>query len=331
MKGIAIRILFFLLLSIILILFYIFHATTNEVNTISGNNIQEEGEEVERTYPLFLSVGLKTDASSSSISLGQILSGGPGKDGIPALTDPSFVSVSDADVGSDVRGIFLTLDGEERFYPYSILVWHEIVNDVVAGIPIAITFCPLCDSGIVFDRRVSGEVLEFGVSGLLFESNLLMYDRATESLWSQARGEAVVGDYTGTSLTYVPFQLLSFAEVKASYPNVKVLSRDTGYSRNYDTGPYQGYLETEDIIFPVSVSDKRFFAKELFFILPFENTSYAFEYATIPEGMYSVGETGLVLERNGERFLCPITEKDALDILSCGFRGLLTTKTMVLL
>ena len=126
---------------------------------------------------------------------------------------------------------------KSRFYPYSIIVWHEIVNDTFDGIPIAVTFCPLCETGIVFNRRIGESVVTFGVSGLLYESNLLMYDIETESLWSQTLGKAVVGTYTNTQLVRLPIQVITFKEVKEKYPTAHVLSTDTSFNRDYTRNP----------------------------------------------------------------------------------------------
>lgn len=219
-----------------------------------------------------------TDETKHSIPLDKILSGGPGKDGIPALVNPKFVSVADAPVSitDTTQGILVSLGGESKFYPYNILVWHEIVNDSVGGTPVAVTFCPLCGSAIVFDPIVNGARLEFGVSGKLYESNLLMYDRTTDSLWSQALGEAVVGEMTGTVLAHVPFQLLTFAEVKASHPSARVQSDDTGHYRSYSHYPYGDYDSNDSLIFPVSVSDSRFHPKEIMYVVRVGESSVAF-------------------------------------------------------
>lgn len=223
----------------------------------------------------------KTDLSLNSIPFDEILSGGPGKDGIPALTDPKFVPVNGAKLKDEDLGIFVRLGGEERYYPFSIMVWHEIVNDTLGGRSIAVTFCPLCGSAIVFDRNVDGKILDFAVSGFLFESNLLMYDRQTESFWSQVRGEAVVGSYTGTLLERIEMQRLSFGELKNKYPDAQVLSENTGYSRDYGLSPYGDYDENEDLYFPVSVDDRRFPAKEIMLIVPVEKTWAAFPWESL--------------------------------------------------
>lgn len=259
-----------------------------------GNvNIIEENE--------FQNFGLSTDTSKSIIDIGLVLSGGPGKNGIPAINNPKFTNIINSEVDDDTRGILVFIDGIKRFYPYSILVWHEIVNDNIGDKYFSVTFCPLCDSGIVFNRRVRDSILQFGVSGLLFESNLLMYDLETESLWSQAAGEAVVGEYSGTELDIFPLQVITFSELKNKHPDSSVLSTDTGYSRNYSSTPYGGYLDTEDTVFPTSFKDKRFSAKELFYVFPFNKKSYSIRYKDIEEGEHIAVSKNIEfqIKRNG--------------------------------
>ena len=219
---------------------------------------------------------LKTNLRKRSIDLNLILDGGPGKDGIPAIHSPKFVKADEASLQEDMLGIFVDIGSEQRYYPYNILVWHEIVNDFVGNTPLAVTFCPLCGSGIVFNRTVKGEVLRFGVSGLLFESNLLMYDHKTESLWSQSQGEAVVGDYTGISLELMRMQVIPFKELKAKYPQASVLSEDTGYARDYSFYPYGDYETSDELYFPISVQDKRFPAKEMMYVFHLAEKVIAF-------------------------------------------------------
>jgi hypothetical protein len=177
----------------------------------------------ETELAIFEQVGLETDPRTHSIDLDLILGGGPVKDGIPSIDDPAFVSVQEADIADEVQGILVDFEGVQRYYPFSILVWHEVVNDSIGDTHFAVTFCPLCGSGVVFDRDVDGDVLEFGVSGLLYESNLLMYDRDTESLWSQSLGEAVVGEKTGAVLDILFMQLVDFATLADDYPDAQVL------------------------------------------------------------------------------------------------------------
>jgi len=187
--------------------------------------------------------GFSTDFENRSIELNELIDGGPGKDGIPSIDNPEFVSQQEAENWLQDREpvIALKINGEVKAYPIQILMWHEIVNDHVGGMPVAVTFCPLCYSAIVFDRRIDGEVHEFGVSGLLRHSDMIMFDRETESLWQQFSGEALVGDYTGEFLTIVPSQLISFEQFRDAYPNAPLLSRNTGHQRNYGQNPYAGY------------------------------------------------------------------------------------------
>ena len=172
----------------------------------------------------------------------QILSGGPPPDGIPAIDHPRFeragavswLRANEPVLAADVLG-------EARAYPVQILIWHEIVNDTVGGVPVAITYCPLCNTAIAYDRRVGGRVLDFGTSGKLYNSDLVAYDRQTQSLWVQFLGEAVAGAFTGTQLRAFPVATVSWGQWRSDHPTSWVLSRDTGYSRAYGTNPYPGY------------------------------------------------------------------------------------------
>ncbi len=187
--------------------------------------------------------GWETDFSKSSVPLGEFRGGGPPKDGIPSIDDPKFVSVREAD--DFLRGnepiAVLEVGGDVRGYPIQILTWHEIVNDEIAGQPVAVTFCPLCNSTVAFSREVGGKTLEFGTTGNLRRSDLVMYDRATESWWQQLTAEAVVGELTGESLDVIPSQVLSWSDFRQVHPDAEVLSRDTGFSRSYGQNPYAGY------------------------------------------------------------------------------------------
>jgi hypothetical protein len=165
-------------------------------------------------------------------------------DGIPALDDPQFVSVTEADayLADNEAVVVLDIDGDARAYPVQILIWHEIVNDVVGGVPVAITYCPLCNSAVSYQRVVQGEVTTFGTSGLLFNSALVMYDRLTESLWTHYDGKAVAGLATAEQLAPISSPLLGWGEFKASFPEGLVLDRDnTGYARSYGVNPYTNY------------------------------------------------------------------------------------------
>jgi Protein of unknown function (DUF3179) len=172
-----------------------------------------------------------------------ILSGGPPPDGIPPIDDPQFVSVAEADewLNDPEPVLVVDIDGDVRAYPMQIMMWHEIVNDTVGGIPLAVTYCPLCNSAITFERTVRGVETTFGTSGSLYFANLVMYDRATESLWNQLDGKASVGLLTGETLTQVPSSTVSWEVFKESRPDGKVLDRNrTGANRRYGTNPYTG-------------------------------------------------------------------------------------------
>jgi hypothetical protein len=185
----------------------------------------------------------KTDFSRTSVkSWTEIMSGGPPKDGIPAITGPAFIPVSEETRLDDREPVMaLELPGETpRAYPVRYLIWHEIVNDEVGGVPVAVTYCPLCNSALVFDRRVDGEVLEFGVTGKLRNSDMIMYDRQTESWWQQALGLGIVGVMTGKELAVIPSWMESWAEFRARNPEGLVMDAPP-WPRNYGRNPYVGY------------------------------------------------------------------------------------------
>ena len=184
-----------------------------------------------------------TDFTIHSVDYDEIISGGPPPDGIPAIDDPVFESVNEADewLGEDWPVMLFELNGDARAYPLAILIHHEIVNDVVGDRPVAVTFCPLCNATIAFDRTLpDGILLDFGTTGNLRNSDLVMYDRQTKSWWQQFTGEAIVGELTGTRLEFLPSQIVAWSDFKASHPDGKVLSRETGYNRPYGLNPYSG-------------------------------------------------------------------------------------------
>jgi hypothetical protein len=184
-----------------------------------------------------------TDFSKSNVDLGDVISGGPPKDGIPSIDSPRFVSVGDADawLAPEEAVILLELDGDARAYPLQILMWHEIVNDTIGETPVAVTYCPLCNTTLAFEAEVDGQRLDFGTTGRLRYSNLIMYDRQTETWWQQATGEAIAGKLTGERLPFLPARLIPWSLFKVNYPEGEVLSRRTGATRNYGGNPYDGY------------------------------------------------------------------------------------------
>ena len=199
------------------------------------------------------------------VPLDKIVSGGPPPDGIPSIDNPKFVPIEEADKflqdGDKVVG--LNINGDIRTYPLQILVWHEIVNDDVGGTPVAVTYCPLCFTNQVFNRTVNGQTVEFGTSGKLYNSNLVMYDRTSNSLWSQALGQAIAGKDSGVKLDKIPFDVAYWKEWKKLYPATKVLSRDTGSTRPYGADPYGNYYTSRDLFFPVTNKDDRLGLKEI--------------------------------------------------------------------
>ena len=175
-----------------------------------------------------------------------IASGGPAPDGIPPIDDPRYFPVEEATFLCDQEPVVaLELNGDARAYPIQIMTWHEIVNDIVGDEPVTISYCPLCNSALAFRREVDGQVLDFGTSGSLYQSALLMYDRQTESLWTHFDGRAVVGELVGSELDVIPMATISWADFKAAHPEGQVLSWETGHSRDYGRNPYQGYDRRE--------------------------------------------------------------------------------------
>jgi hypothetical protein len=226
-----------------------------------------------------------TDFCNVSIDLSEIISGGPPKDGIPAVTNPIMETVEQAAEWLVAQSpvIMVVVDGEARAYPQAILMWHEIANDVIADVPIAVTFCPLCNSSIVFDRRVDGETLEFGVSGVLRNSDMVMYDRQTESWWQQFIGQGIAGVYNETLLDFVPSQVVGFGQFAERYPDGLVMSRDTGFSRNYGINPYTGYDQVSSPFLFTGEVDPRLPATAHVLAGKIDDIAIAYPFTTLSE------------------------------------------------
>lgn len=203
----------------------------------------------------------EVDTNLRTIDLTELVSGGVGADdGIPAIHEPRFVSQSEASEWLDDREPVITLEvnGAARIYPIQILIWHEVVNDELGGRPVLVTFCPLCNTAISFDRRVGDETRRFGVSGYLRESDLVMFDYETHTLWQQITAEGIVGTDAGRRLEFLPSQIVSFADARATFPDAPVLSRETGFHRLYGQNPYSGYDRVgSPPLFPPSSDDPR--------------------------------------------------------------------------
>lgn len=189
----------------------------------------------EREWPV-------TNFSKSSIDFSEVISGGPPKDGIPAIDDPKFEPASQmAHIGAQEPVIMLSMNGEAKAYPLRILMWHEIANDVIGDVPVTITYCPLCNAAVVFERRVNGRVLDFGVSGKLRHSDMIMYDRQSESWWQQFVGRSIVGEMTGVALKRLPARVIPFSAFKSRFPDGKVLIAPSPNTRRYGENPYVTY------------------------------------------------------------------------------------------
>jgi len=208
-----------------------------------------------------------SDGTKYIVDPKKIRGGGPPKDGIPSIDNPEFVTVADADrwIADNELVLAMIYKGVKRVYPLQILVWHEIVNDNIAGDPILITYCPLCGSGIAYDRRIDGEEVKFGTSGKLYNSNLVMYDRKTDTYWSQIDGLAIIGELTGKELKEVSIDTVVWRDWKVAHTDSEVLSQKTGFFRQYGTDPYGNYYEDSYLIFPVENEDNRIHAKTVIF------------------------------------------------------------------
>tara|TARA_Y100000310_G_scaffold153594_1_gene152988 strand:- start:1666 stop:2667 length:1002 start_codon:yes stop_codon:yes gene_type:complete len=244
--------------------------STGVTNPISGGDGVSVFENEIQTLP---------DGTKYIINPQLIRGGGPPKDGIPSIDDPKYVSVEDADEWIEDTELVLAMihNGVKRVYPLQILVWHEIVNDIIAGDPILITYCPLCGSGIAYERTLSGEEVEFGTSGKLYNSNLVMYDRKTDTYWQQIDGKAIVGELTGQELTEISIDTVVWRDWKKAHPDSEVLSQDTGHSRAYGRDPYGNYYEDSFLIFPVDNEDDRIHAKTVIFGIEVDGVHAAYQ------------------------------------------------------
>lgn len=230
-----------------------------------------------------------TDFSRATVSFEEVMSGGPPKDGIPSIDEPTFVEIDAADswLSADESVLVVTAGSgagaQTHIYPVQILMWHEIVNDTVGGLPVSVTYCPLCNTGIAFDRRFDGEIMDFGTTGRLRYSNLIMYDRQTETWWQQATGRAIAGRYAGGRLEMVPMLMLSWSDATAEYPDARVLSRQTGHNRSYGRNPYAGYDTASQPFLYRGPTDDEFSPMTRVVTVFHDDASEAFAYPTLRE------------------------------------------------
>ncbi len=241
--------------------------TITSLSSSETISISKESENVPSPEDIEVSVPegiMVTNGLKHIVPLDKIKSGGPPKDGIPSIDNPKFAPVSESQFVPDTTFVIgLDINGEKRAYPLFIMVWHEIVNDSVGGVPVAVTYCPLCFTNQVFERVIDGKEVEFGTSGKLYNSNLVMYDRLTDSYWSQALGVAITGELTGYELKRIPFDVISWADWKTLHPDTLVLTTETGHIRSYGVDPYGDYYTDPRILFPVEHEDDRMHPKEL--------------------------------------------------------------------
>lgn len=203
------------------------------------------------------------DLADPLVPVEEIHGGGPAKDGIPALDDPKFITANQAHfLSADDRVLGIARHSIAKAYPIAILNWHEVVNDRLGAEPIVITFCPLCGTGMAFLATIEGRTLDFGVSGLLYNNDVLLYDRQTESLWSQIMTTAITGPMKGQHLMMAPVAHTTWSDWKERHPDTLVLSLETGHQRDYDRDPYAGYTQSEHVMFPLRFKNQRFHPKE---------------------------------------------------------------------
>ncbi len=230
--------------------------------------------------------------ANALIPADEIRSGGPSRDGIPAIDAPHFVAADEATFLQPAdRVLGISRNGASKAYPVAILNWHEIVNDRFGGEPVVVTYCPLCGTGIAYLARAGDRELEFGVSGLLYNSDMLLYDRETRSLWSQILRQAISGPMKGTRLEPVPVMHTHWSDWKQRRPGTRVLSTETGYRRDYTRNPYEGYGKTRKLWFPVAAEDSRFHPKEPVLGIEIDGHFKAYPFAELEKSAADVNDT----------------------------------------
>lgn len=256
------------------------------------------------------------DLKDSLIPVEQIYSGGPDKDGIPSIDKPVFVTALFAPfLQNDDQVLGLTSGSVARAYPVRILNWHEVVNDRIGNNPVVITFCPLCGTGVAFDARVDGRALSFGVSGLLYNSDVLLYDRQTNSLWSQLLGQAISGPLKGHRLTMLPLTHTTWADWRKAHPATQVLSTNTGSVRPYLRNPYDGYEKTKELMFPVEFRAAGFHPKERVLGIKIDGRSKAYPFVELAK------TSGEIADRIGDTTLTIRFDRKAARATAHGADG----------
>ncbi len=224
------------------------------------------------------------ESTKKTVALDDLHQGCPARDCIPSIDNPKFVAAaSAAHVADDAVVIAISLGGEHRAYPARILDHHEIVNDTIGSEPIAITWCPLCGSAVGIRREIAGEITEFGVSGVLYNSDLVIYDRATETLWDQVEAKGIVGTLTGQQLELVPVTMTRWSRWRAAHPDTLVLSTDTGFDEDYSGDRFSSYRDSTGLMFPVSGEDDRIHPKSVVYGFELDGGAVAYTDALLQE------------------------------------------------
>jgi hypothetical protein len=232
------------------------------------------------------------DLSGALVPPGQIVSGGPGRDGIPAIDRPRFTAAGGAGAPApDDRVLGVSYKGVSKAYPVRVLNWHEVINDEFDGTAVVVTYCPLCGTGIAYLAQTGDTPLDFGVTGLLYNSDMLLYDRQTESVWSQIRNQAVAGPLKGERLMPLVLMHTRWADWQKDHPDTLVMTTETGYRRDYSRNPYAGYDETRKIWFPVRTTDDRYQPKALVFGLELAGQFKAYPFEELPRSGGRVQDT----------------------------------------
>ena len=224
-------------------------------------------------------------ATKKTVALADFQQGCPARDCIPSIDAPQYLAAEDAELSDDDIVVTLSYEGQYRAYPTRILDHHEIVNDTIAGTPLAITWCPLCGSAVGIHRQVGEQVTEFGVSGVLYNSDLVLYDRATETLWDQIEAKGIVGPMTGERLRLIPVSMTQWGRWRQAHPDTLVLSSDTGFEEDYSTDHYAEYRDSTRLFMPISNSDDRMHPKTVVDGFELESGSIAFDAALLEENL----------------------------------------------
>jgi len=255
------------------------------------------------------------DLGNATIPIKDIKDGGPRKDGIPAIDNPSFLSIAEVDyLKAEDQVMSVTHDGISRAYPIRILDHHEIVNDKIGDLAFAVTYCPLCGSGMVFNRKIKGEETTFGVSGLLYQSDVLLYDRATESLWSQLATKSVAGPRVDELLDWIPCEFMTWSSWKSRYEDGEVLSNKNGHRRNYDNTLYRGYETSDRVYFPVPLYREELGIKTKVIGIVIDEQASAYDLALLISGRQytdNIGDRKLQVSYDHESQRAVITDSDS--------------------